>query len=128
MTAPSRKKRLFISHASEDKDDFVRPLAEALRVHCDVWYDEYSLKLGDSLLEEINKGLGSCDYGVVVLSHHFFTKKWPRAELDGLFALETTTRKIILPVWRDVSSDDVLAFSPILAGRLAVRDSEGPPA
>jgi len=35
-----------------------------------------------------------------VLSHHFFTKKWPRAELDGLFALETATRKIILPVGR----------------------------
>ena len=35
---------VFISHASEDKDGFVRPLAEALQKHrVEVWYDEFSL-------------------------------------------------------------------------------------
>jgi hypothetical protein len=121
----SNTKRLFISHASEDKSDFVRPLAEALRRHYQVWYDEYELVVGDSLLKKIDAGLRSCDYGVVVLSPSFFQKKWPQAELDGLFALETTTRKIILPVWKDVSQDDVTRFSPILAGRLATNASEG---
>jgi hypothetical protein len=62
--------RLFISHASEDKD-FVRPLAEALRPDFEVWYDEYKLTLGDSLLAKIDEGLASCDYGVVVLSPSF---------------------------------------------------------
>jgi len=67
--------RLFISHASEDKKDFVEPLAEALRQVYDVWYDKYVLRLGDSLLRKINEGLASCDFGVVVLSPHFFAKK-----------------------------------------------------
>src|SRR2546426_3995304 len=49
----------------------------------------------------------SCDFGVVVLSPAFFSKKWPQAELDGLFALETVTRKIILPVWKDISENEV---------------------
>ena len=117
--------QLFISHASEDKDGFVRPLAAALKVHFDVWYDEYELTLGDSLLRKINAGLASCDYGVVVLSPSFFQKKWPVAELDGLFALEQETRKVILPIWKDIDVKGVASYSPILAGRLAVPASDG---
>jgi hypothetical protein len=117
--------QLFISHASEDKADFVRPLAEALKLHFAVWYDEYELTLGDSLLRRINAGLASCDYGVVVLSDSFFKKKWPQAELDGLFSLEHPSRKVILPIWKDIDEAGVKAYSPILAGRLAVRASDG---
>jgi hypothetical protein len=41
---------VFISHASEDKDSFVRPLAEALTESgLQVWFDETALKIGDSL-------------------------------------------------------------------------------
>jgi hypothetical protein len=92
---------LFVCHASEDRDDFVRPLAEALRKEYEkVWYSEYELTLGDSLLEKIDQGLASCDFGIVVLSKPFFEKKWPRAELDGLFARETRSHKMILPIWK----------------------------
>src|SRR6266571_6891852 len=117
--------QLFISHASEDKEDFVRPLAEALRSEYQVWYDEYELTLGDSLLRKIDEGLATCDFGIVVLSQAFFAKKWPQAELDGLFARETAARKIILPIWKDVTQEDVCRFSPILAGRLAASASLG---
>lgn len=117
--------QLFISHASEDKPSFVRPLAEALKVHFKIWYDEYELTMGDSLLGKINTGLASCDYGVVVLSPAFFQKKWPKAELDGLFALEQGSRKVILPIWKDIDEKGVANFSPILAGRLAVPASDG---
>jgi hypothetical protein len=84
--------KLFISHASEDKDEFVRALAEMLRLDFEVWYDEYVLTLSDSLLQKINQGLRESDYGIVVLSCAFFAKRWPQAELDGLFALETERR------------------------------------
>lgn len=124
---PTSDKVLFISHASEDKAGFVRDLADALKVHFKVWYDEYELTLGDSLLRRINAGLASCDYGVVVLSPAFFQKKWPQDELDGLFALEQGNRKVILPVWRDIDQEGVRKYSPILASRLAVNASEGVP-
>lgn len=117
--------RLFISHASEDKERFVRPLAERLRALHDVWYDEYELKVGDSLRERIDEGLRSSDHGIVVLSPNFFAKDWPRRELDGLFQLEDQTRKVILPVWLDVSVSDVRKFSPILAGRVAAKAEQG---
>jgi hypothetical protein len=116
---------LFLSHASEDKDDFVRPLAERLSKDFEVWYDEYTLTLGDSLLQEINKGLKRADYGVVVLSKAFFSKRWTKAELNGMFSLETDNRKIILPVWHNVGADEVREFSPILADRVGVTTESG---
>lgn len=117
--------KLFLSHASEDKDDFVRQLAEALRKKFEVWYDEYTIRIGDSLLQKISEGLIACDYGVVVLSKHFFSKKWPKEELEGLFALEDESKKVILPIWKDVTKAEVLAYSPILASRFAAKSSAG---
>jgi hypothetical protein len=111
--------KLFISHASEDKADFVEPLVGALQAAgFEVWYDKYELTMGDSLLRKIGEGLSRCDFGVVVLSPSFFKKKWPQAELDGLFTLETTERKVILPIWKDVGEEEVKKFSVMLAGRL----------
>ena len=118
--------RLFICHVSEDKSDFVEPLAFALREFFEVWYDKFQLTLGDNLLQKITEGLLTSDFGVVVLSKAFFAKKkWAENELGGLFALETATRKIILPVWKDVTAADVRAYSPILANKLAVSASAG---
>ena len=119
------KLKFFVSHATEDQADFVLPLVEALKDDFEVWYAPYNLTLGDSLLQKINQGLRDCDYGIVVLSPAFFSKRWPQAELDGLFALETENRKVILPIWKDVDAEDVKRFSPILAGRLAARAADG---
>jgi hypothetical protein len=116
---------VFISYASEDRDDFVQPLVDALEQKHTVWFAPYELTLGDSLLKKISDGLRLCDFGVVILSPAFFAKKWPQNELDGLSALETTKKKLILPVWKDVTEEDVKVFSPILAGRFAARAAEG---
>ena len=83
---------VFISHASEDKDAVARPLAEELtRRGFRVWYDEYSLRVGDSLREKIDEGLNDCTYGLVVVSPSFMAKPWPNREVNGLVALETGT-------------------------------------
>lgn len=114
----------FISHASEDKDEFVRPLAEALQsIGVTVWYDDFQLKVGDSLRRSIDKGLGNSRFGVVVLSKAFFAKNWPQYELDGMFAREMSGVKVILPVWHLVTKDEVLKFSPTLADRVALNSS-----
>ncbi|MCO4098422.1 MAG: toll/interleukin-1 receptor domain-containing protein [Gemmatimonas sp.] len=79
---PTARFDVFISHASEDKESFVRALATTLREKgLAVWYDDFALQLGDSLSESIGQGLASCSYGVVVISRHFIAKKWPRREL-----------------------------------------------
>lgn len=64
----------FISHASEDKG-IVRPIAENLRSKgFRVWFDEFELKIGDSLRKSIDQGLINSRYGVVILSKSFFEK------------------------------------------------------
>jgi len=115
------KHDVFISHASEDKDSLVRPLAEQLiNMGFDVWYDETSLKVGDSLRQKIDQGLSSSRYGIVVLSEAFFAKNWPQYELNGLVAKEMHGGKVILPIWHKVSKDEVLQFSPTLADKVAL--------
>lgn len=119
--------KLFICHASEDKSVIARPLAEKLRNHgLEVWYDEYSLKVGDSLRREIERGLKECAFGIVILSPNFFAKEWPQRELDALTARETAERiNLILPVWHQIDKRDVFKYSPILADKIAVETANG---
>jgi hypothetical protein len=117
---------VFISHASEDKESFVRPLAGALeRTGLQVWFDATALTIGDSLRGKIDEGLSHSRYGIVVLSPNFFVKPWPQQELDGLVSKEVSGIKVILPVWHNIDFEGVRARSPMLAGRLAARSSDG---
>jgi hypothetical protein len=119
---------LFISHASEDKKDFVEPLASALSAFgVNVWYDKYTLKPGMSLSRSIDHGLAKSDYGLVVLSSAFIAKRWPEYELRGLTALELAGGKVILPIWHNISRDELLQFSPPLADKLAIQSSGATP-
>ena len=118
---------VFICHASEDKEDFVRPLAEKLRQqHLDVWYDEFSLEIGDSLTQKIDEGLSKSRYGIVVLSPSFFKKPWAKRELNGLTLREMVEKKdLILPIWHRVDVKDVMQYSPPLADKKAGSSSTG---
>src|SRR3954453_3522379 len=117
---------LFVCHASEDKETFARPLALHLQgLGYSVWFDQFALTLGDSLRRKIDEGLAKCDFGVVILSPAFFQKEWPQRELDGLTARETAEkRKVILPIWYNVTLKEVRRQSPTLADRIAIRASE----
>lgn len=114
----------FICHASGDKDSVVRNLALALKSRGkEIWYDEFSLSIGDSLRESVDKGLASSRFGVVILSRSFFGRAWPQQELNGLVSLETMGERRILPVWHEISKDEVAKHSPMLADRIALNTS-----
>ena len=116
---------VFVSHASEDKDFTDKLVDELKKRNLKTWYDKDYLLLGDSLLEKIDEGLLNSRYGIVVLSPHFFSKGWPKRELDGLMAKETDGIKVILPIWHNIDKFGVMKYSPILAGRFAARSSDG---
>src|SRR5688572_10495419 len=117
----------FISHASEDKDEIARPLANALKsMGFKVWYDEFSLKLGDSLNLSLNQGLASSQYGIVILSPSFFSKNWTRQELNGLVALEIASgNSKILPIMHNLTHKQLVQYLPMLADRIYISTSEG---
>jgi len=117
---------VFISHATEDKALVAEPLARALKnAGLSVWYDQFEIRLGDRLGRAINNGLSKSRFGIVILSPAFFKKHWTKLELDGLAQREEGGRKVILPVWYNVTKDEVRAESLLLADRVAVKWSDG---
>ena len=111
---------VFISHASEDKDAVARPLAEALRNNgLSVWYDEFELRIGDSLRRKIDKGIANSNFGVIVISRDFISKGWTNYELDGLITRAVNGEQTMLPVWHNITKREVINYSPSLADKLA---------
>ena len=116
---------VFICHASEDKESFVRALVkELVDLGLKPFYDEDIFKLGMSLRRTIDRGLADSRFGVVVLSHAFFAKEWPQKELDGLTTRESGGEQIILPIWHNISKDEVMAYSLTLADKIAARTAD----
>jgi hypothetical protein len=117
---------VFICHASEDKAEIARPLAEALRSRgLHVWFDEFSLEVGESLRMRIEEGVAACRFGIVILSPRFFEKHWTQRELNGLTSREVNGKKVILPIWHKVTFEDVRDRSPILSDLVAVTTDQG---
>jgi hypothetical protein len=126
---------VFISHAYEDKETFVRPLADALIArNLRPWYDEFTLRPGDSLRRSIDHGLLTSQAGVVVLSPAFFGKRWTNYELDGLVQLAggepnqvagVGSGGRLIPVWHDVGAGEVTHYSPPLANLVALQSRDG---
>ena len=115
-----REYDVFISHASEDKDGVVRPLALVLSAGgLKVWYDEFELKIGDSLRRKIDSGLAKSRFGVVVLSRSFFGKGWANYELDGLVTRSVTGEQVLLPIWHEITKKELIDYSPSLADKVA---------
>lgn len=111
---------VFISHASEDKDSIVRSLAEALQGRgLAVWYDEFTLRIGDSLRRKIDAGLARSRVGLVVISPSFISKGWTNYELDGIVTRSVSGEQILLPIWHEITKQQVMDFSPSLADKVA---------
>ncbi len=118
----------FISHDSRDKDDLVRQLAHELsKLMCPVWYDEFSLNVGDSLRSSIEAGLKETRKCVVVLSPSFLSNDgWGKAEFDSVYTREILEKdNVILPVWHNVSVEEVYQYSPRLADKVGLNSDLG---
>lgn len=111
---------VFISHATEDKDEVVRPLANALKNNnLNVWYDKFELKIGDSLRQKIDKGVANSKFGIVILSKNFIKKGWTNYELDGLITRSISNQQILLPIWHNITKQEVIDYSPSPADKVA---------
>ncbi|HVF74856.1 MAG TPA: toll/interleukin-1 receptor domain-containing protein [Acidimicrobiales bacterium] len=107
----------YLAHASENGTDAKR-LAEALRARgLTVWFNRFIV--GPSIREQMEAGLLESDFGIVMLSPEFFSKKWTRNELDALMGLESPGEVRILPVWWNTTETNIRTESPMLAMRSA---------
>jgi hypothetical protein len=94
---------------------------------CPVWYDDFSMEVGQSLRESVEKGIKDCGFCILVLTPNFLKNGgWPKREYTMAFTKELVEDSAaILPVWHNVSRNDVYEYSPHLADRLGLRWSHG---
>ena len=113
---------VFLSHASEDKDAVARPLALQLRKRgIRVWYDEFEFRIGDNVIDKLNKGINSSQSGILILSKSFIdmAKQWTKNELDTLESLYVTEDRVMFPIWHDISVAEIRNFRASLANIFA---------
>ncbi|WP_439660237.1 DUF1883 domain-containing protein [Lentzea sp. HUAS TT2] len=111
---------VFLCYASEDRAAVAEPLARELRnLGVEVWFDRFTLGLGDSLTRKVNEGLAGSRFGIVVLSKAFFEKEWPNRELEAMINLSVYCEQKILPVWHEITKEDVLSRMPLMGDRIS---------
>lgn len=114
----------FISYATED-NDFASDVALGLKANgLTVWFAPLSLKVGDKLLDSIEKGLQSSRSGVLVLSKHYLAKKWTAYEMDILVRQHIEGKKKILPIWLGVSKAKIEERHAGLSGIVAITKTD----
>lgn len=89
----------FISHNNADKD-VAREIALFLASeNINVWFDEWEISAGDSIIEQINKGLQDCTHFIIIWSKNASKSNWVRKELQSILVKAIKSRKpIILPI------------------------------
>jgi hypothetical protein len=128
MVEPRAVNDVFLSHASEDKDEIARPLADELKaLGVKVWFDELNIRVGQSIRREIEEGIREAPFGLVIISKHFMAKQWTQVELDALWGKKLAAADdSLLPVWHKVTYDEVQVGLPLLAGLHALNTSTMP--
>src|ERR1044072_1812850 len=109
------RRDVFLSHASEDRDEFVRPLAAELeRRGITFWLDEAEISWGDRITQKIQNGLAAAQFVIVFLSRNFLGKNWPESELGAAISRATADgRTVVLPLMLS-DRDAVLTQYPLL--------------
>lgn len=97
MTNPPK---VFVSHASEDKQRFVLKFAQQLRANgIDAWLDKWEMLPGDSLVQKIfEQGIKEANAIIVVLSNNSVNKPWVREEIDAAFVKRINGASKLIPV------------------------------
>jgi hypothetical protein len=119
-------KDVFICHASEDKDSYIKPLTELLKDNdISFWIDSEDLRVGDHLDQSIIQALNSARFGLVIFSKDFLSKEWTNRELQLIRDREETENEIILlPILEDVSQELILTKYSFLRGRKFLKWTE----
>ncbi len=91
--------KVFISYSHVDRG-FVEKLADDLaRNRIIVWWDEWEIRVGDSLIQKIENGITNTSYLAVVLSAESVASAWVQEELRAALNRQLSERKtIVLPI------------------------------
>jgi hypothetical protein len=92
--------KVFVSHASEDKERFVLDFSTKLRAKgIDAWLDRWEILPGDSLIDKIfEEGIKNAQAVIVIVSKYSVDKKWVREELNAAVVKKINGISKLIPV------------------------------
>lgn len=95
----NRSGKVFVSHASKDKDFVDRLVSDLAARGVPVWYDKLDVRLGDSIPGKINSGISEAKYFLIVLSPAAVKSKWVQEELNAALMRQVASAgTFLLPV------------------------------
>ncbi|MCS5502758.1 toll/interleukin-1 receptor domain-containing protein [Lysinibacillus sp. A4] len=117
---------VFLSHSSLDKDIFVSELSEKLsNKGLKVFEDVKVFKIGQSQTDMMNMGILNSRFVVIFLSKNFIESGWSQYEFKSFLNREINEKRvIILPIWHDVSVDEVRQYNPYIVDKYALNTSK----
>lgn len=95
----TKKYKMFLCHSSDDKV-FVDKLANGIQGSAIyLWYDKWNIKVGDSIVDEIDKGIKESEYLGIVISSKSLESGWVKKELNVAIMAELEKKKVVvLPI------------------------------
>ena len=117
---------VFISHANQDKLDYVDELYTAInKLGIHIFYDKEELEWGDNWKDRILNGVQDSEFAIIVISENFFGSEWTERELDEfLNRQDESGQKIILPLLYNISVDDLRQKYPKVSDIQAISNED----
>ena len=117
---------VFLSHSSLDKDLFVSELSEKLsNKGLKVFEDVKVFKIGQSQTDMMNMGILNSRFVVIFLSKNFIESGWSQYEFKSFLNREINEeRVIILPIWHEVTVEEVRQYNPYIVDKYAFNTSK----
>jgi DNA repair ATPase RecN len=113
---------VFLSHSNLDKEDYVTELSEKLSEKgLKVFEDVKVFKIGQSQIDMMNMGILNSRFVVVFLSANFIKSGWSDYEFKSFLNREINEKRIIiLPIWHNISVEDIRQYNPYLVDKFAL--------
>lgn len=113
---------VFLSHSSLDKEEYVSEISDKLiQKGFRVFEDVKVFKIGHSQTDMMNEGILNSKFVVVFLSKNFINSGWSDYEFKGFLNREIKEeRVIILPIWHEITYEEVKRYNPVLVDKFAL--------
>lgn len=92
--------KVFVSHAGEDRERFVKQFSTILRENgVDAWTSFWEIKDGDNLTTKIfDEGFDKSSHFIIVLSKFSMDKPWVQKELNIAVVKQIEDRYTLIPL------------------------------
>lgn len=117
---------VFLSHSNLDKEEYVTELSDKLEEKgLSVFEDVKVFKIGQSQTDMMNFGILNSRFVVVFLSENFIESGWSEYEFKSFLNREINEKKIIiLPIWHNITVEEVKNYNPYLVDKYALNTSK----